>query len=79
MALSEADLQAAYELALEQRYWAAVRFLRSEIGYSLREAADAVNRLVSNHPESVLALSLTAYRVKMDDSKSTTRNEGETP
>lgn len=56
----DADRAAAEELALDMGCFDAARFLRAEIGFSLREAACLVEALASRRPSSQLAASLRA-------------------
>ncbi len=51
------DWQAAEELALELDFYEAIRFLRSQIGFSLREAGRTAERLASQYPKSKLGSS----------------------
>lgn len=52
--MGDDDRQAAEELALDMDFYEAIRFLRAQTGFSLREAGYVAESLARQHPKSKL-------------------------
>lgn len=63
---TDADWQAACELALEEDYLPAIRLLRdNHPRHDLRAAGHTRDRLVAEHPDSALARSAAKWRASL--------------
>lgn len=52
--MTDADFKAMKDLATELVFFEAVKFIRGQVGYGLREAYELAQFLGENNPETVL-------------------------